>query len=242
MIVANGRATYHALEAKYQRRPGINGLSMLASFTFAKSIDLASAGREAISPNMPISFNRGPGDGSIPGRLVITPGYRSPFGPRGRFLTNNPAGKVLGDWSILGTLTLQAGSYLTAVMPSDSLNVGSTASFRPDRVGDPNISGSGQTIQHWFNTAAFAAPAPYTYGNAARGIIKGPDLRNLDMALLRDFPIYESLKLQFRFEAFNVTNHANFKDPGTAFGTSSFGVIGSAYDARSLQFALKIIY
>jgi outer membrane receptor protein involved in Fe transport len=242
MILANGRATYHGLEAKYQRRPGADGLSLLVAYTFSKSIDRGSSGREAISPNVSETFNQGPGDGSIPGRLVITPGYRSPFGPGGRFLKDGVAGHILGNWSILGTFVWQAGSYLSAVMPSDSLNVGSTASFRPDLIGDPELSGSQRSIQRWFDTAAFAAPAPYTYGNAPRGIVRGPSIMNLDMGLLRDFAIHKSMNMQFRFEAFNVTNHPNFRDPGMVFGTSGFGVIGSAYDARSLQFGLKFIY
>lgn len=242
MIIANGDAIYHGLEAKYQRRAGMNGLSMLVAFTYSKSIDTASAGREPISPNVSAKFNRGVGTASIPGRLSIVPGYRSPFGPRGRMLTNGFLGKVLGDWNFLGTITVQGGNYLTAVMPSDSLNVGSTASFRPDLVGDANLPSSDRKPTHWFDTSAFATPPAFTYGNAKRGIIRGPGLRNLDFAVLRDFRPLEKLALQFRFESFNATNHPNFKDPGLTFGTGSFGVIGSAYDGRSLQFALKVIY
>lgn len=241
-IFANGTSKYNGLEAKYQRRPGESGLSLLVAFTYAKSWDDASGGREATSPYVPAGFNWGRGQASIPGRLAITPGYRSPFGPRGRHLTSGPAGKILGDWSLLGIYSWQAGGYITAVMPSDSLNTGSTASFRPDVAGDPNLSGDGRTLQKWFDTDAFSAPAPFTYGNAKRGIIQGPGLSNLDLALLRDFRATERMTIQFRAEAFNVLNHANFLDPGTAFGTAGFGVIGSAYDARELQFALKIVY
>jgi hypothetical protein len=65
---------------------------------------------------------------------------------------------------------------------------------------------------------------------------------NLDLAVLRDFNFTERVRLQFRFEAFNLTNHTNFRDPTTTFATPSFGVIGSAYESRDLQFGLKIVF
>lgn len=242
MWLGNGDASYNALEAKLQRRPGPEGLSLLVAYTFSKVIDITSSGGEAISPNVSRSFNRGMGEGSVPGRLVVTPAYRSPFGRGRKFLTDSPLGKVLGDWTVLGVLTLGAGDYLTASMPSDSLNVGSTASFRPDVLRDPNMPASQRTPQRWFDTSAFVTPPPFTYGNAGRSIIKGPNVRNLDLALLRDFKLHERLTMQFRFEAFNITNHTNFVGPGTTFATGSFGVIGRAYESRDLQFGLKIIF
>jgi hypothetical protein len=157
-------------------------------------------------------------------------------------LTDGVAGKILGGWSVFGILTLEAGPYITATIPSDILNVGSTASLRPNVLRDPNIPASQRTPQHWFDTAAFVTPQAFTYGNAGRSIIKGPTVRNLDLALLRDFKAHERLTVQFRFEAFNSTNHTNFGLPGTSFGTGSFGVIGNAYEPRDLQFGLKLVF
>jgi len=180
------------------------------------------------------------GEGSTPGRLSVSSSYRSPFGPGRKYLTDNFLGKVLGNWTVLGILTVQAGDYITATMPADSLNVGSTASFRPDVLRSPNMSE--RTRERWFDTSAFATPPPFTYGNAGRSIIQAPGVFNLDIGLLRDFRLHERVTLQFRFEAFNSTNHTNFRDPGTTFGTPSFGVIGSAFESRDLQFGLKILF
>ncbi len=242
MWLGNGDSNYNALEVKLQRRPGPDGLSLLLAYTFSKVIDISSSGGETISPNVSRSLNRGMGEGSVPGRLVLTPGYRSPFGPGRKFLTDNPLGHVLGGWTVWGVLTLAAGDYLTASMPSDSLNVGSTASFRPNVLRDPNMPASERTPQRWFDTSAFVTPPPFTYGNAGRGIVKGPNVRNLDLGLLRDFKLYERMTLQFRFEAFNLTNHTNFVGPGTTFATGGFGVIGRAYESRDLQFGLKLLF
>jgi outer membrane receptor protein involved in Fe transport len=243
MWLANGDAHYNGLEVKLQRRASRDGLSLLVAYTFSKSIDITSCGTcEQISRNLPTRLNRGMGDGSVPGRLVVTPGYQSPFGPGKTFLTNSPFGHVLGGWIVFGILTMQAGDYSTANMPSDSLNVGSTASFRPNVLADPNLPASQRTPQHWFATSSFVTPPPFTYGNAGRNIIKGPNVRNLDLALLRDFKLYERMTLQARFEAFNSTNHTNFQDPGTTFATGGFGVIGGAYESRDLQFGLKLVF
>ena len=253
MFRGDGDATYHGLEATIRKRPGPDGLSLLAAFTFSKSIDLSSSGGEGRAPNTG-DLNRGMGAGSVNGRFTFVPGYTSPFGPGKRFLNDGFAGRVLGDWTFYGILTLMNGPYLTVGMPSDSLNVGSTSSFRPDLVGNPN-TGRGSfdpndPNQTWFNTSAFVAPPLLEgsdtlharFGNAGRGIVQGVGVTNLDLAVLRDFTLHERLMLQFRFEAFNITNTANFRDPGTTFGTGGFGRIGSAFDARDLQFGLKLLW
>ena len=107
---------------------------------------------------------------------------------------------------------------------------------------NPNLDASERTPQRWFDTTAFATPAAFKYGNAGRSIIEGPGIFNIDLSLQRSFKITEGSRVEFRFDAFNATNHTNFLVPGNNFGTSNFGVIGSALEARDLQFGLKIYY
>ena len=104
----------------------------------------------------------------------------------------------------------------------------------------------------WFNTAAFINPPIYNYGNVGRTIpdVRGPGLVDLDLALLKNFVIRERLTLQFRGESFNLANRTNLGMPNSTFvagpqGTnvgSAFGTITTAYDARSTQLGLKVIW
>jgi hypothetical protein len=249
MVFANGTSSYNGLEMKLEKKPGPEGISLLLSYTWAKSIDdvggrLTVRGDPVgISRNVPLSANRGLSEGNIPSRLVLYTGYDLPFGPGKKFLSNSLAGKVFGGWSVQSILALEAGPFLTASIPVDIYDVGSTASLRPDLLRNPNLPSSQRTPQRWFDTGAFALPKkPFTYGNAGRSIIQGPGFVILDASLQRSFHTSETSRLEFRFEAFNAPNHTNFGFPGLAFGTSSFGVIGGAQPGRSLQFGLKFYF
>jgi hypothetical protein len=116
---------------------------------------------------------------------------------------------------------------------------------RPNVSGDPN-SGPKTTAQ-WFDKSAFTLPAgtaatPYVFGNAPRNDVIGPGLTDLDLSLQKEGILHENLKLQFRFDVFNMLNHPNLNLPGRIFGASNFGVIGSAQDPRELQFAVKLMF
>ena len=169
-------------------------------------------------------------------------GYELPFGPGKPLLTNSVWGKVAGGWTIYSAVALQSGPLVTPVIPSDRLDVGSTASSRPDLIGNPNLSAEERNPLRWFDTQAFALPAAFTYGNAARSIIKADGIANVDLAVLRFFKTSETTRFELRFEAFNTANHTNFAIPGTSFGTSTFGVVGSALDAREIQLGIKFHY
>jgi hypothetical protein len=98
----------------------------------------------------------------------------------------------------------------------------------------------------YFNTGLFTAETLGTIGTAKRRFFHGPGLNNWDMALLKNTKITESKALEFRFEAFNIWNHTQFSgqmSPGFgAFGSTGFGVISAAYDARVLQAGLKLLF
>ena len=88
----------------------------------------------------------------------------------------------------------------------------------------------------------FAAQPLYSYGNLGRNVLHGPGRADLDLALHREFHPMESMRLQFRAEAFNVTNTAAFGAPGGSFGSGTFGVINSAGLGRNIQLALKLLF
>jgi hypothetical protein len=79
-------------------------------------------------------------------------------------------------------------------------------------------------------------------GNSPRRFFHGPGLNNWDMALLKNTRITESKSVEFRFEAFNIWNHAQFMNPGGAFGSNQFGVVSQARDPRIMQAGLKFLF
>ena len=148
---------------------------------------------------------------------------------------------VLGGWNIGAILTLQDGSPFGLTTQANSANAFSGAQ-RVNVLRDPELPNSERTVQRYFDTTAVAAPAANTFGNAGRSILTGPGLANLNLSLLKNFRFGETWNLQFRLESFNVMNHANFQEPGGAFGSPTFGVITVAQDARSMQLGLKLTF
>ena len=113
-----------------------------------------------------------------------------------------------------------------------------------DIVGNPSLPGGrsrGDQILKWFNTAAFTANAPGTFGTLGRNTRVGPGYANLDLSLFKAFPMpfSERHKLEFRAEFFNSLNRVNLGNPTTSFSSSLFGRITSAGDPRILQFGLR---
>jgi hypothetical protein len=251
----NGWATFNGLTLKVNRR-FTHDLSFETTYTWSKSMDDASdTGTTNNEYNLP--------QNSYAPQLESAP---SSFDHRNRFTANAvydlPIGRTstgvvraaLAGWRASGLFTAQSGAPFTVNLstaagnePADVGLVNSTTNVeRPNVVGNPN--GGPHTATEWFNPAAFALPAPFTFGNAGRNDVYGPGYVDLDFSLQKDFVLpFENSKLQFRFDAFNAFNHPNFNVPGRVATFSSagvqtsptFGVITSALDPRELQFALK---
>jgi carboxypeptidase family protein/TonB-dependent receptor-like protein len=245
VLLANGDNNFHGMEVKVQRRPGSSDLSLSLAYTWSKTINtvggrsLTSGETGVISRNMPLLQNRGVDESNVPNRLALTASYHLPFGTGKTMLTDGFWGKLLGGWSVNGIVSVQSGPFITPRIVVDRLDVGSTDSSRPDVIRTPNLPKEQRTPEHWFDTSAFVMPAEFKYGNAGRSIIQTPGFMNLDVSVLRSFPIHE-VRLELRFEAFNATNHTNFGVPEISFDTPSFGAIGSALDARQIQLGMKL--
>lgn len=247
MVFANASSKYHGMEVKVQKRPGKEGVYFLGAFTWAKSLD-ATGGRLGVegdpslnSRNYMGRVNRGRSEADNPGRFTLAVGWELPFGKGRRFALRGPANFVLGGWSTDSFLQAQVGPYLTPGVALDTLDSGTTASYRPDITGNPNLS-SGRTTGLWFDTSVFRQPAQFSYGNAGRSIIQGPGYTQWDFSLHKDFWFNERSRLEFRFEGFNFANTGNLRAPGLSFGTPAFGRITAAQEARDLQFGVKIYF
>jgi hypothetical protein len=111
------------------------------------------------------------------------------------------------------------------VIPVSQTGNFNTANQRPNLVPGVSLYPAVQSVDSFFNRAAFALPAQGTFGNAGRNIVYGPSLVNVDVSALKDVPLTERVKMQIRGEVFNVFNHPNFDQPNLTWTSASFGQI-----------------
>jgi hypothetical protein len=242
-----GRSNYNALQFTLNRQFS-HGMAYTLSYTFSKSIDIGCSGWfgvEGCSIQDPYHFNN---DRSISGFdlthvLTMNWVYELPFGFGKRFHTGNRvADYVIGGWQLNGIATLRSGLPYNINISGDIANIGNASGYmRPNLAGDPNLANP--SPQAWFNTAAFAVPSQYTFGNFGRFGLRSDWVRNFDLSVFRQFPIKESKAIEFRAEAFNTFNTPTFGTPVSSISSPNFGkVLSTANSARQLQLGLKIIF
>ena len=259
----SGVASYNSLQAKVEKRYA-NGLTFLGSYTWSKCMSIQDEGQSGSIQNpYNWSADKGPCDFNIPHLFVFSYAYLLPVG-RGMHFGSNMgrlANGVVGGWQISGITTFESGTPFTVTVSGDNANINpSSETQRADQIpGVPLIpSGFVQSPQAWYNKAAFAAPAPYTFGTLARNTLRGPKFIDFDFSLMKNFKFTESKSLQFRSEFFNIFNNVNFAAPGggasggfsTLGGESRTAVppatgfmqIFSAAAAREIQLSLKLIW
>lgn len=152
---------------------------------------------------------------------------------------------VLGGWEITGSTRLGSGVPLTITQAANTANSFGGGAMRPDLVGDPKLAGGrsrNDQINKWFNTAAFQQPAANRFGNAPRGVVRGPGFNVTDLGLFKNFRIANGIRLQYRLEMFNVFNRPNLSGVGTVLGTPTFGRITTAAEPRIIQMGIKVTF
>ncbi|HEU4768733.1 MAG TPA: hypothetical protein VFS77_15225, partial [Pyrinomonadaceae bacterium] len=254
LLESRGNSNYNALQARFQQRL-YHGLTSLVSYTWSKSIDDASNFfSSAGDPNFPqnsydVAAERGRSNFDVRHRLSLSYSYALPFGKGRTYLSQNEGwvSTVLSGWETHGIVTVQSGRPFTVALLPELDNSGTGRSIlgfgandRPNVVGNPEISN--RTPEQWLNTAAFAFPAPGTFGNAGRNILDGPGFLNVNASLTKNTHLTERVNLQFRAEVFNLFNHPNFNLPDNFLGSPTFGRISSARDPRHIQFGLKLLF
>ncbi len=241
---------YHSLQVSMTRRFN-HGLRLLASYTFSKSIDDTSGGSTTIFSEITgdeahIWTSKGPSDFDRTQRVVVNWGYEV---PRWGFGWNDTAiGKrVFSGWELAGIVIGQSGTPITI---SDSAGAtyfgtaGSRANWAPGAtVETATLSGSVESrLTQYFNTADFTK-AGNLFGNAGRGILRGPFQRNVDFSVNKHIPIAERLNGEFRAEFFNIFNMVNFANPSGNVSSSAFGGISATTgNPRVIQFAFKLLF
>jgi len=253
LLESRANSNYNALQARFQQRLS-RGFTTLASYTWSKSIDDASNFfSSAGDPNFPqnsynVAAERGRSNFDVRHRLSVNYSWNLPFGHGQKYLDDNGwLTTMLTGWETYGIITVQSGRPFTVALLSEIDNSGTGRSIlgfgandRPNVVGNPDLSN--RTTEQWFNTSAFAFPAPGTFGNAGRNILDGPGFQTVNVSLMKNTALSERFKLQFRAEAFNLFNHPNFNLPDNFLGSPTFGRITSARDPRHIQFGLKLLF
>ena len=242
----DGNSDYNALLLSLRRRFS-QGVSYGVSYTWSHNIaDYVDNLTGQAFPQNSYNYAAERGDSmfDVRQRFVGFLTYEVPVG-RGKKYLNQGGGVVngvLGGWQVNTIVTKQTGSTIQLFAPDQSLSGGQHAS-RPDCIGNGRAGASNDPRKGlWLNPAAFAVPATGDFGNCHVGAYHGPGNTDVDLSLFKSFPIREAMHFEFRAEAFNVFNHANFSNPGSFFN-SGFGVISSTIgDPRELQLALKFYF
>ncbi len=262
-----GHSTYDSLQAKLEKRYS-NGLTFLSSFTWGHSIDdaplcfaLGNDGGhgDCLRNSRDRALDRANSSFDIRLRWASNFVYDLPFGRGQRFGSHlNPiVSAMLGNWRLGGIFTYQSGFYFTPESDYDPANSPQAyGSARADVVGNPYDFSYGQaaqtangcpvghqSVECWFNPAAFTVAAPGQYGNAGRNSLIGPSLIEVDASLFKIFPISDKQRFEFRAEFFNLPNRANFSTPQNFVDGGRFSTITSTInDPRDIQLALKFLF
>jgi hypothetical protein len=255
-----GSANYNSLQFKLEKRAS-KGLYLLNSFTYGRVFDISSGHLETSGgDNSRVNYanpsnDYGPGGYDQPLADTLSVVYDLPYG-HGRHWgggSGRMMNTVLGGWQVtlINTMTSGLPVNITYSIPSSSgLYVSDIVTYRPNRINNGPIKGpsSGRkktatSLQNYFVSTNLTAPTTNPWGNVSRNSERSNAFYQADFGLHKAFPLWsESSNLDFRAEAFNVLNKVNYSSPNSTFGGSSFGQITSAFPARQLQLAAKIIF
>lgn len=249
------RSWYHAFQGEVIRRFS-RGLSFSASYTWAKSLDLISTNVFNRRLDNPFDYNDNKGRSDFDRKHAFVGSWMwSPV-----LRSDQKWSKALfAGWTLTGIHTAQSGAPFSFRMGDDVALDGSgsrqRAMFRPN-AGPLQLEHSSRAdmIARYFNTDAFIPTREVPrglYGNSGKNILNRPALINNDFSVIKDIPVTERYRMQFRAEFFNITNRVNLgssettggsNDPDNTVTSVTFGRIRSAGAAREVQFALKFLW
>ena len=148
---------------------------------------------------------------------------------------------VAGGWTLSTITQLRSGLPINLLTGRDNRGDAFPSTQRPDYRGGPAYAAQ-QSILQWFNPAAFANPVAGTFGNVGRNTLSGPIFSGVNISLAKSWQIHEQHRIQFRAEAFNIQNRANFSNPDANINSPTFGRITAANLPRQLQFSVRYGY
>jgi hypothetical protein len=234
----------HGATVRLRKRMS-QGLSVGGRYTYSKSIDNASSiggGAVVVAQNdLDLAAERGLSSFDQRHRLTADYVYEFPFGTNKRWLsTATPASRIFGDWQWSGNISFATGLPFTARVLGSFSDVagGVNGTLRANVTGEP-VSVPESTVAQWFNTAAFAIPAPGQFGNAGRNTIEGPPTFSVNMAIAKTFNLGDSQGLEVRLQATNVFNTPQFTTIDTVVNSPTFGRVIGVGGMRKMQISAR---
>jgi hypothetical protein len=240
-----GNSNYNALQVTL--RHTTRRLTVLAGYTFSKSQDQSSNLGEAVNPLDP-ALSKALSSFDVKHNFVVSYNYQLPF--EQLFHASNAWTR---GWELSGITHFSSGLPVTLVNFGDNSLLGSEPNgINNFGVDEPDFTGAALHLNSnprnghaYFNTAAFTENALGTPGTSKRRFFYGPGMNNYDLALLKNVRLTEAKSLQFRVEAFNAFNHAQFFGPQAVDGnidSSTFGNVISATSPRLVQLGFKFLF
>ena len=234
-----GEASYMGVDLSFEKRMS-KGYSYRASYTVGEARDQApehlnaSSGRPQNGRDL--GAWEGPSDFDIRHRLVANFIAELPFGEGKPFVQDGVAAKILGGWMVTGIYSARSGRPITITQGNNNVGAGMTG--LPNLTGDPT---GAETVQQWYNPAAFTQVASGTFGNAGRNILRGPGWVTFDMSVQRRVNFNSRVNATLRWDIFNMFNRANFGLPDSNMVSATAGVISTlAGDPRVMQLSLRL--
>jgi hypothetical protein len=242
-----GQSKYNAFQFRLQQRAS-HGLTYIVSYTRSKSMDTGcsgSFGAEGCQIQQPFNYqtDRSVSGFDLPNIFSGSFVYDIPVGKGKSFTTRSKAlDYALGNWQLSGILSLHSGTpFDVTVSNGDTAGTGNGTERANLLASNPYASGQGPLV--YLNPNAFGVPALATYGDLGRNSLRTPSFHNLDISLERNFPFRDRANLQFRADAFNMSNSVVFGGPNSTLGNNNFGIItGTANGARQVQFSMKLVF
>ena len=263
------RSWYHTFQVQVDHHMS-HGVSVMASYSLAKAIDMCSAFCEGCgNAANPFNLRSMRGRASWDRRNAFVASYL--WSPPVKF-SDHWKNVLMGGWTFSGITTIQSGMPITFNSPVDVAVNGTTAAehaFVNGQRISMNHPNRNAFVNEFFNTNAFVNPTcsftpqpgnsqvieqenctpdgiTYSllgqYGQSGRDILSGPAYNDTDFAVIRDFALKERFKAEFRSEFFNIFNQVNFGQPNSTVTSSTFGQITSAGPGRIIQFSLKVFW
>jgi hypothetical protein len=247
MIETAASSHYNSLQVSVNRR-FTNNVQFGANWTWSKAMGFNDDENVVIDALMPVRSDYGLAsfDRTHAFKFNWVYDLPSPF-------RMAPAKIALNGWQLSGILSLVSGAPAAVTFTTtNGVDITGTASQspRPDVVGNPVIPKGDRTFYKNFDPTVFRLPAVGTFGNEGKFVMRGPGINNWDISLVKNFPIRERIKAQFRCEAYNALNHSQFAamDTGARFDATgkqvnaNLGAFTIARPPRVMQFLLRATF